>query len=41
MSLSRKPSTSVPSKRVDGDEDMTILRTPAALHASITVCVPS
>jgi len=35
-----RPSTSEPRKRVDGDEDMTIFFTPAALHASITLSVP-
>jgi hypothetical protein len=36
-----RPSTSEPSKRVEGDEDMTILRTFFARHAFTIVFVPS
>jgi hypothetical protein len=40
ISSSVSPSTSLPSKRVEGEDDMTILLHPTALHARITLSVP-
>lgn len=38
---SRAPLMSLPSKRVEGLEDMTIFLIPSALQVSITFSVPS
>ena len=39
-SVSFNPLMSLPSNRVDGDDDMTIFLTPCFLHASMTLTVP-